>query len=286
MSTPPRPTTSVLIPAFNAQDTIERAIRSAMNQTVPPNEIVLGCDGCTDQTATIARQMGAIVVENPKSNGAAARNAAFAASSGEVVFLLDSDDEWLPNKVQSHLAAHSKALDASFVIDPSRRVRPGGEMRGLNGAGPEGDLTWRDMVQHRNWSSGSGISARRTKWEAIGGFNPTLRGLQDVDFLIRMAYFGGPGYRVPDCNTLYHLSEGGISRNTSWGDEMIGALATSCPFMEAEDVRSVRQTIAIRNALVSDFSTFWTHIRWGGVSLSDRRLWKALALVVMRKARG
>lgn len=278
-------TTSVLIPAFNAEDTIERAIRSAQNQTVMPDEIILGCDGCTDQTASIAKAMGARVVEQPKSNGAAARNAAFGASSGEIVFLLDADDEWRARHVETHLDAHQHFPDAGFAIDPSRRVRPDGSERGLNGAGPNADLNWRAMVQHKNWSSGSAISARRSKWEAIGGFNPNLRALQDVDFLVRAAHFGGPGRRIAESTTIYHLSEGGISRNTNWGDEVIASLAASCPFLEPADLATVRQTIAIRNALVSDFRTFWTHVRWGGVPMTDQRIWKALALVTLRKLR-
>lgn len=274
--------TSVLIPTYNAETTIERAIKSAQNQTIPPDEIILGCDGCTDNTISIARGLGALIVEQPKSNGAAARNAAFSASKGDIVFLLDSDDEWLERKIETHLDAHAKVPNASFAIDPSRRVRANGERRGLNGEGPDGELNWRDMVQHRNWSSGSGISAKRAAWEKIGGFNPTLKALQDVDFLIRIAHDAGPGWRISESNTIYHLSEGGISRNTSWSDEIIGALAASCQFMEAQDVASVKRTIGIRNALLSNPKTFWEHIRWGGLPMSDMRVWKAYALVLQR----
>ncbi len=275
-----RPTVSVLIPAHNSADTIARAVRSALAQDPPPDEVVVGADGCTDETISIAQSLGCVVVELPKSNGAVARNEAFSASKGDILFLLDADDEWLPGKIAAHLAVHA-AQGPSFAIDPARRVRPNGDERGLNGAGPAEPLTYEDMVEHRNWSCGSGISVSREAWERVGGFNPKLRALQDVDALVRFAYFGGPGWRIEECYTKYHLSEGGISRNTSWGDEVIGAFAESCPFLEEKHIQSVRRTIGIRNALLAGPKTFWTHIKWGGVPVTDWRLWKVYLLAWM-----
>ena len=191
-----QPKVSVVIPAYNAAETIERTLRSIYAQTIVPFEIVIGDDASTDNTVELARKMGATVLELPKSNGAAARNAAFEATTGDYIFLIDADDEWLPNKIETHLRAHEETT-VGFVIDPSRRVRSNGEERGLNGEGPAGLLTWEDMIEHRNWSSGSAISVTRENWLKVGGFNPKLKGLQDVDFLVRVSRVCGPGFRIP-----------------------------------------------------------------------------------------
>ncbi len=270
---------SVLIPAYNSEETLKRAIVSAQDQSHPPDEIIVSSDGSTDRTVEIARRLGCVAIENPKANGAAARNAAFARSSGDFIFLLDSDDEWLPEKIEHHLEFHSKS-NPTFVIDPSRRIRPDGSPRGLNGAGPEESLDWNAMVEHRNWSCGSAISVRRDAWEKIGGFNPKLRALQDVDFLVRLAHGAGPGVRCPIELTRYHLSASGISRGTNWGDEIIEAFAASCSFLSPESVDSVRKTIALRNAMLAGPSGFWQHIKWGRVSLTDPRVAKLYLLVL------
>lgn len=281
-NSPSLTSTSVIIPAYNAESSIARAIQSILAQTVPAGEVIVGCDGCTDATARIASELGARVVEIPKANGAAARNAACSVATGEVIFLLDSDDEWVSTKIESHLEAHVRT-EASFIIDPSRRIRPGGVPRGLNGAGPEAYLSWKDMAQHSNWSSGSAISVRRKHWDKIHGFNPTLKALQDVDFLVRLAYFCGPGFRIPVSQTRYHLSESGISRQTSWGDEVIDAFAQSCNFLDDQDVLSVKQTIALRNALLAGPMGFWHHILWGHVPFTDTRVWKLYILALTKR---
>lgn len=275
------PKTSALIPAYNAEETLERAVQSIRSQTVPVDEIIIGADGCTDRTVELGRDLGCVVLDLPKKNGAAARNAAFEVSQGEILFLLDADDQWLPRKVESHLRTHAER-GSSFVLDASRRVRPDGSVRGINGGGEEKFLSWKEMVEHRNWSSGSAISVRRRFWEKVGGFNPELMALQDVDFLVRIAYYAGPGFRVSDCHTLYHLSSSGISRNTEWGNAILEAFCKSCDFLGEAEIASVRRTVALRNALLAGPAHFWQHVRWGKVPINDPRVWKLYALVLAR----
>lgn len=273
---------SVIIPAYNAQETIERAILSIQNQTIVPFEIIVGNDGSTDETASIARRLGATVIDLPKGNGAIARNAAFDVSTGIVIFLLDADDEWLPEKVEAHIRAHAQT-NAGFVLDPSRRIRASGEERGLNGAGPEKFLSWEEMIEHRNWSSGSGISVKRENWIKVGGFNPKLKGLQDIDFLVRVAKACGPGYRITTSLTRYYLVDGGVSRGTGWQEQIITDFAESCDFATPEQILSIRRTVALRNAINSSPAEFWKHVKSGHLSLTDMRVWRGFAYVMAKK---
>ena len=88
---------SVIIPAYNEEKFIERAINSVLNQTVRPKEIIVVDDGSTDNTSQIVKQYSNDVVKYLyKSNGglASARNYGISNANQEYIALLDSDDEW------------------------------------------------------------------------------------------------------------------------------------------------------------------------------------------------
>ncbi len=107
---------SVVIPAYNAEATIERAIESVLRQTRPPEEIIVVDDGSTDRTAEKVRQYEPKVrylyeLNNGPSN---ARNLGIlSAQQGEWVAFLDADDEWLPEKLEcqvNHLSRNPDLL--------------------------------------------------------------------------------------------------------------------------------------------------------------------------------
>ncbi|TKC03497.1 glycosyltransferase family 2 protein [Pedobacter cryotolerans] len=100
---------SVIIPAYNAQDTIITALNSVYNQTYRNIEIIVINDGSTDSTLEIlndfknSRSENDIEIQiiNTLNGGvSSARNNGLAKSKGELIALLDSDDEWLPNKLE------------------------------------------------------------------------------------------------------------------------------------------------------------------------------------------
>jgi len=91
-------TVSVVIPAYNAEATIERAIESVLHQTLPPEEIIVVDDGSTDGTAEKVRQYEPKVryLFESHSGPSKARNfGILAAQQGEWIAFLDADDEWL-----------------------------------------------------------------------------------------------------------------------------------------------------------------------------------------------
>lgn len=93
---------SVVIPAYNAEATIERAIESVLCQTRLPEEIIVVDDGSTDRTADKVRRYGGRVrYLFQKHRGAnEARNCAIEQARGTWIALLDADDEWLPKKLE------------------------------------------------------------------------------------------------------------------------------------------------------------------------------------------
>jgi glycosyltransferase involved in cell wall biosynthesis len=95
-------TVTAVIPAYNAEKYIARAIDSVLAQTHQPDEIIVVDDGSTDATAEIIKrytpQVQYIYQEN--AGGSIARNTAIEAAKSEWVAFLDADDEWLGQKLQ------------------------------------------------------------------------------------------------------------------------------------------------------------------------------------------
>ncbi len=95
---------SVVVPVYNRGTTIRRCLESVFGQTVSPYEIIVVDDGSTDNTASVVRSIGderLRLIAMPSNRGAqAARNVGIANARGNYIAFLDSDDEWLPEKLE------------------------------------------------------------------------------------------------------------------------------------------------------------------------------------------
>lgn len=107
------PTVSVIIPTWNRAGTVTAAIGSALRQTHAPLEVLVCDDGSTDDTEARVRQMSDPRVRwlpGPRGGQPAIpRNRGIAAARGEWLAFLDSDDEWLPDKLRTQLGVLSKS---------------------------------------------------------------------------------------------------------------------------------------------------------------------------------
>ena len=101
-----KPLVSVIMPAYNAERFIEAAVRSVMAQTVTDWELLILDDGSKDNTAAVAAKMASEddrirFLPNEANMGVArTRNRGFELCRGRFVALLDSDDIWLPEKLE------------------------------------------------------------------------------------------------------------------------------------------------------------------------------------------
>ena len=101
-----QPTIAAVIPTFNRDLVISRAIDSVMRQTLLPSEIIVVDDGSTDNTANlIAANYPTISYLRTENKGvSAARNLGIRKAKSEWIAFLDSDDEWLPQKLEKQVA--------------------------------------------------------------------------------------------------------------------------------------------------------------------------------------
>lgn len=103
------PTVSIIIPTYNRAHLIERAIESVLHQTYQDFELIIIDDGSTDNTDDIINKFQKkddriIYLKHDRNKGgSAARNTGIKASRGEYIAFLDSDDEWLPEKLEKQM---------------------------------------------------------------------------------------------------------------------------------------------------------------------------------------
>lgn len=113
---------SVIIPTYNSENTIERAINSVLNQTIMPIEIIIVDDSSThiknkEVLLSIKNKYQNIklIFLNINSGPATARNAAWNIAKGKYIAFLDSDDVWHPQKLEIQYKYMEEHMEVYFL---------------------------------------------------------------------------------------------------------------------------------------------------------------------------
>ena len=207
---------SVVIPAYNAEAYIGRALRSVLGQRRGADEVIVVDDGSTDGTAAAVGAFGESVryIRQEKSGASAARNAGIAAASGEWIAFLDADDEWLPGRLERQLALLARNRELVWVSGNYERCLCWENRRAAH-HGPgvaEGLLAGREYYEdfwqayRRGWygCTDTMLVSREVLVEA-GLFEVGLPRDNDLDLWWRIAYrYPRLGYVVEPL-AVYHL---------------------------------------------------------------------------------
>lgn len=108
---------SIIIPTYNGEKTLDRAIKSVINQTERCYREVIICDDCsTDKTIEVAKQYNCKIILNPYHIGAPdyGRNNGILNAVGNYIAFLDQDDEWLPYKLELQFKEIKKGVDIVY----------------------------------------------------------------------------------------------------------------------------------------------------------------------------
>ncbi|MEI9983400.1 MAG: glycosyltransferase family A protein [Aliidongia sp.] len=181
---------SVVIPVYNRTAELRRAVRSVLTQTYADLELIV-VDDCS--TEDIRGALEDIVdsrlrlIRKPVNQGAAsARNTGIQAATGRWVAFLDSDDEWVPHKLERQVRrlasrpGDARICCSGYVILHAQEGRRAREFRPADWHG-----TARQLVWGCNLSPGSTLIAERACFEEIGLFDVELRRFEDWDWLLR-----------------------------------------------------------------------------------------------------
>jgi len=179
---------SVIIPVFNRESTISRAIDSVLNQTYKSLEIIVVDDGSTDKTAEILKSYSNnIKVIHQKNSGVSvARNNGIKNSIGEWIALLDSDDEWLPNKLKLEVDYINENLDMKILqteeiwIRNGKRIDPKKYHKKI-----AGNIFQKSL--ELCLVSPSAVIFKRSLFNEIGEFDEDLPVCEDYDYWLRVS---------------------------------------------------------------------------------------------------
>jgi len=182
---------SVIIPTYNREKTLARAIESVLNQTYKNFEIIIVDDNSTDNSSKIINnylvQFSNIkyVKHDKNKGGSAARNTGVREADGKYISFLDSDDEWIKNKLELDVNTIIKekadmVYSNMYVIDVET-----------------GKCTTHKHLEYKNIYLGllskniiggtSLITVKKDIFELVNGFDESLPSCQDWDFYIKVA---------------------------------------------------------------------------------------------------
>ena len=182
---------SVIIPTFNRIKTLERAIESVLCQTLPAEQLIVVDDGSIDGTFDWLQQRylnnhhsRVFVIHQKNSGVSAARNKGFEKTSTDWVALLDSDDEWLPQKMQKQADEIEKTglrvcHSEEIWIRDGARVNPKRKHRKNRGN------IFHDCLKLCAMSP-SAIVLHRSIWEEFNGFDESFIVCEDYDLWLRI----------------------------------------------------------------------------------------------------
>ncbi len=173
-----RPLVSILVANYNYAGYISQTIESALAQTYDYFELIICDDGSTDSSIAViesyVRKDKRIRLLRKQNGGhGSALNAAYAASQGEVICLLDSDDLFLPEKVQRMVAAYHAHPESGFAVHRVIRMNSKGKHQGVwplsdqlpaGWIGPETILRQGGMVAYLPPTSGLSLRREIAEW--------------------------------------------------------------------------------------------------------------------------
>ena len=187
---------SIIIPVYNRQDAGNKALRSAVAQNVAA-EIIVVDDASTPAFQVAPDIDGAnirVVRLDVNCGAAGARNAGFAAATGEWLALLNSDDYWLTGALQPRLDAALRdfARDGNFMRCYAAGFVLANARSGTSQVRiPIGSSDPADFAGGSWFSPGSTLLFHRDSLKRVGNFDASLRRLEDFDWFLRFALAGG-----------------------------------------------------------------------------------------------
>ena len=212
---------SIVIPTYNREQVIGRSIVSVLNQTYPYFELLIVDDGSVDQTKQVVEQISderIHYIALDKNQGVGhARNIGMQEAKHDFIAFLDSDDEWMPEKLQlqmekmlnspERLGAVYCRMDTMSRKTGERHIYP---PMSLNKENMEGQIF--NQLLEKNLIGMPTLLIRRECMEKVGGFKESLKCLEDYEWILRIAEVYRIGLVDQPLLRVYKLA-GSISSN-------------------------------------------------------------------------
>jgi glycosyltransferase involved in cell wall biosynthesis len=206
---------SVIIPAYNAEKTIQETIKSVLNQTFTNFELIIINSDSTDATLTITYQIKderIKVFSYPKANVAVNRNRGFNHATGDYITFLDADDLWTDDKLAAQYAALQKNPQAGVAYSWTNCIDENGKfLRKAAHTNWNGDV-YSKLLINNFINSGSNVMIRRDFFIEAGGFDEILTNSQDIDICLKLSAITD-FVCIPKAQVLYRIISNSMSSN-------------------------------------------------------------------------
>nr|WP_304972651.1 glycosyltransferase family A protein [uncultured Schaedlerella sp.] len=215
---------SIIIPTYNRANVIKRAIDSVLRQTYDSYEVVVVDDGSTDETESViagiqdARIRYIALKEN--QGVAHARNIGIREARYDYIAFLDSDDEWLLDKLELQMRLFQNSTeDIGMVYCRMGGLTRDGKERFVCPAQYfsrellEGEM-FRFLLR-QNVIGTPTVIVRKDCLDQVGGFKETIQCLEDWEWILRIAGKWKIGF-VDQVLVEVHKTSGSVSTNTTW----------------------------------------------------------------------
>lgn len=178
---------SVIVPTYNRGHLLPRALNSIAAQTQTPLEVIVVDDGSTDDTIAILRREypDVVIFEETHRGVSAARNRGIQASRGDWIAFLDSDDEWLPEKLARQNAALVSTPTILLCHTEEVWVRNGVRVNPMKKHAKRGGGIFEDCLPLCCMSPSS-VVVHREVLEDVGVFDESLPACEDYDLWLRI----------------------------------------------------------------------------------------------------
>ena len=250
-----------MVPCYNAEHYVKRALDSVFAQTYRQFHIYAVDDGSTDNTVQVLQRNGdrCCVVSQRHSGAAAARNRAIRMSDSVFVAFLDADDEWLPAKLERQVTLMKRDPSLGLVCT-SCAVR--GDQHHSEAVFALPDLPvsgrlFRDLVRNCFIVTPTVVVRRRCLEEA-GLFNESLSVCEDFNLWLKIAARWRIAFLPEVLATTYKHRES-LSANISAEDRLRTGVASledvlcKCPQLSRSEANALRTALAERNYFYGSF---------------------------------
>jgi len=214
------PKVSVIIPTYNRARLLAEAINSVINQTFQDFEIIVADGSSTDNTKEVALGFGSKVKYfNEEHTGlpASGRNLGLRNASGDLIAFLDSDDAWLPEKLEKQVQYLQTRPQYHIVYSNAWMVDSAGKRKHLfvkPGMFKDGNI-FRDLIK-LNFVTILTVLMRKEVFQKIGFFREDPSVLEDYEYWLRAAQHFEFGF-IDEPLALYKDHVGGFSKKQNYG---------------------------------------------------------------------
>ena len=215
------PTVSVIIPTYNRAHLVGRAIQSVLNQTYKDFELIIVDDGSTDNTEDTIRELIKkdkrikYIRHQKNKGGSAARNTGIKAARGEYIAFQDSDDEWLPEKLEKQMKVFKSASPGVGVVYTGHWRISGNEKTYIPSSRiiqKEGNIHMELLKEGFGFIITPSAVIREACFKKSGMFDEKLPRLQEWELFIRVSKYYNFKY-IDEPLLISYIKSDSISNN-------------------------------------------------------------------------